>query len=929
MLVGRDHEHELLRIVLANAAQGDPEALVIRGDPGVGKTRLLHAAAECADDLRIIRVDGHEAETDIPYAALSMLLGPLIHGLPGLPDTQATALKAALDLGPAVHGDRLGVAAATLTLLANSADDRPLFVAVDDAHLLDLPSLEALVFSIRRMRAERIAVVLTARFAIDVSPAAERWLAALPEMALNGLDFAAAKLLLADRGALSGALWEATAGNPLALLDLPTTSSAKLPVEPVRLSTRLVRAYERRMAGLSQDTRLAVLLLAVAGSADDAMDDALAQQGLGRRDLDAAEDAGLLVQDTSGVRFRHPLVRSAVYHAAAAGRKRTAHRALAAVYEQRCTPGAAERRAFHLAVATLGPDEDIARQLAAAAGQAAGRQSHVTAFALFERAARLSPVGPARTQRLLDAALTSQAAGMVGAAVPLLELALAETDDQHSITTAQHLQCSTQMWCGQLIEGRDELLALADRTEIAEPTRSAVMRSQAAVASIILGDQRLAVEMARRAARLVRDLPAQTRLPMVLIEAFTLAVDGASVPARERLAWCEEHLANYDPLSGDQLLVIAANAYASVEDDASARRWLESAVRATRSAGAVGLLPFQLSWLANACWRDGDWAAGLAHAHAAVSLAEETGWLTELPNALIVLATFEATLGNAAGCQEHTARVVELTAPSGARIFEARAARTLGLLELGEGRPDLAAEHLCVFAEFAHARRLGDPVLLSWAGDLVEAHVRAGEPHRAQRAFDVLVREAERTGRPTEHAVAARCRGLLHTDHEQGHSAFVEALQWHERARQPFEQARSQLCFGEFLRRRRRPTEARHVLADALGTFTRLGARSWAQRAEAELRATGITSQPRHDRTTTQLTPQELQVALIVADGATNVEAAAHLFLSAKTIEFHLSNTYRKLGIRSRAQLARTVFGSTSGQLGDREVRDEVPLTAR
>jgi DNA-binding CsgD family transcriptional regulator len=700
-----------------------------------------------------------------------------------------------------------------------------------------------------------------------------------------------------------------------------------LPVEPVRLSRRLVRAYERRMAGLSENTRRAVLLLAVAGSADDAVDDALAQQGLGRRDLDAAEDAGLLVHDTSGIRVRHPLVRSAVYQAAAPGRKRGAHQALAAVYEQRRTRGSAERRAFHLAAATPGPDEDVAGQLSDAATQAAARQSHVTALALFEHAARLSPVGPARTQRLLDAALTSQAAGMVGAAVPLLELALAETDDRYSITTARHLQCRIQMWCGQPVEGRDELLALADRTEVAEPTWSAVMRCQAAMASFYLGDQRLAVDMARRAAHLVRELPAETRLPMVLVKAFTLAFNGESAPARDLLAWCEEHLAKYDPLSNDQLLVIAANAYASVEDHASARRWLESAVRMARSAGAIGLLPFQLSWLASACWRDGDWTAGLAHAHAAVSLTEETGWLTELPNALIVLATFEATLGNPAGCQEHTARAVELAAPTGARIYEARAARALGLLELGEGRPGLAAEHLSVFAEFAYAHGLGNPVLLSWAGDLVEAHVRAGEPHRAQRAFDVLVHEAETTGRPTECAVAARCRGLLYADDEQGYRAFTEALQWHERARQPFEQARSQLCFGEFLRRRRHPTDARKVLTTALGTFTRLGARSWAQRTEAELRATGLASRPRRERSTTRLTPQELQVALVVADGATNVEAAAQLFLSAKTIEFHLSNVYRKLGIRSRAQLVKTIISGTSPPL-DAVAADE-PLTVR
>lgn len=929
MLVGRDQERERLRIVLANAVRGHPESLVVRGDPGMGKTRLLNAAGDDANELRIIRVDGHEAETDIPYAGLSMLLGPLIHGLPELPDAQASALRGALDLGPGQHGDRLGVAAATLTLLANSADERPLFIAVDDAHLLDLPSLEALVFAIRRMRAEPIAVVLTARPAVDVSPDAQRWLAALPEMPLGGLDLDAARQLVADRGTLSGAMWEATAGNPLALLDMPATGSSALPVEPVHLSARLVRAYERRMAGLSERSRRAVLLLAVAGSADDAVDDALAQQDLRRGDLDAAEDAGLLVQEISGLRFRHPLVRSAVYHAAAPRHKRVAHRALAAVYERRRTPGAAERRAFHLAAATPSPDEGVAAQLADAARQAAARHSPVTALALFDRAARLSPFGPARTQRLLDAALTSQAAGMVGAATPLLELALEETDDQYSITMVQHLQCRIQMWCGQPIEARDELLALADRTEPVEPAWSALMRSQAAVVSATLGDQRQAVRMARRAAHLVRDLPAVVRLPVVLVEALTLALDGAGEPARELLAWCEEFLTDYDPLSIDQLLVIAANAYASLEEQVAARRWLESTVRMTRAAGAVGLLPFQLSWLASACWRDGDWAAGLAHAHAAVNLAEETGWLTELPNALIVLATFEATLGEAAGCREHAARAVELGAPSGARIFEARAALTLGLLELGEGRPQPAAEHLAVFAEFAHARGLGDPVLLSWAGDLVEAYVRAGEPHRAQAAFEELVREAERTGRPTEHAVAARCRGLLYADDERANGAFAAALQWHERTRRPFEQARTELCFGEFLRRHRRPTEARKSLSAALGTFTRLGARLWAQRAEAELRATGLASRPRREHSTIPLTPQELQVALVVADGATNVEAAAQLFLSPKTIEFHLSNIYRKLGIRSRAQLVRTVFADASGSQGESQDRNDSPLSAR
>ena len=268
VLIGRDTERDRLRAALADAAAGAPRALAIRGDPGVGKTRLLDAAVadpEVTGVFRIIRVDGHEAESEIPYAALSLLLGPLLDGIPALPRPQAAALEGALNLGPGA-GDRLGVAVATLGLLAHAAEERPLLVAVDDAHSLDLPTLEALVFSVRRMRAEPIAVLLTARPRADTSPAVERWLGALPELPVGGLDLGAARRLLGPSAPLSRATWEATAGNPLALLELPVAGASPLPVEPVRLSTRLVRAYERRLSGLPDATRRALLLVAVAGS---------------------------------------------------------------------------------------------------------------------------------------------------------------------------------------------------------------------------------------------------------------------------------------------------------------------------------------------------------------------------------------------------------------------------------------------------------------------------------------------------------------------------------------------------------------------------------------------------------------------------------------------------------------------------------------
>jgi DNA-binding CsgD family transcriptional regulator len=947
VLVGRDAERARLRAALADAAGGAPRALAVRGDPGVGKTRLLDAAVADAArtgpaGFRVIRVAGHEAESEIPYAALSLLLGPLLDGVGALPRPQAAALEGALNLGPGGAGDRLAVAVATLGLLAHAAEEQPLLLGVDDAHCLDLPTLEALVFSVRRMRAEPIAVLVTARSPADTSPPAERWLAALPELVVGGLDLDAARRLLGPHTALSPATWAAAAGNPLALLELAAAGAPALPVEPVRLSTRLVHAYERRLAGLPDATRQALLLVAVAGSADDAVAEALAEQGLDLGNLDPAEEADLLGRDDrargAGPHFRHPLIRSAVYHAAAPGRKRAAHRALATVWGRRAGPGPAERRAFHLAAATPGADEEVAAQLADAARTAASRNNHITALALLERAARLSPTGPARTRRLLDAALTAQTAGCVAAATPLLDLALLETDDPELITAARHLQCRVQMWSGQPTEARDELLHLADATLAVDRGRSAAMRSQAALLSLTIGDQHLGLAAAARAAADAAHLPPGPRMPVTLVHALALALSGDSAGARALLAECEPVLAAADPLTIDQLPVVAANTYASVEEPERARGWLVAGVRGTRGAGAVGLLPFLLAWLAAACWRDGDWATGLTHAHAAVELAQETGWATEEPEALAVLATIEAGLGMDDACREHAARALRLGRAGGMRIVEARAERALGLLELGAGHPEAAAAHLRVTEEFALGHGLGSPVLLDWAGDLVEAHVRAGVPDRARRAMAVLEREAAAPGRPAARAVALRCTGLLRGDADGGRdhdggdaagAAFAQALRWHERARQPFEEARTRLCLGEHLRRRRRLADAREALAEARRAFAGLGATAWVRRADAELRAAGTRAGHRPEvragdpggpagvagrgPAPLRLTPQELQVALVVAGGATNAEAGAQLFLSPKTIEYHLSNAYRKLGIRSRADHDRTVLSAPAG----------------
>ena len=913
MLVGRSAECELLRRLIAGAREESAGVILLRGEPGIGKTSLLTFTADAADGFRVLQIQGHESEIEIPFAGLSWLLESLTGLLGQLPPVQAEALAGALQLGPAAGsgGERLAVATATLTLLAAAADAQPLLVAVDDGQWLDVPSLEAIVFAARRLQAEAIAVVITARPAVDVPAEVNRLLEALPEHTVPRLAPDAARELLAAQQAglapevLAGRIAEA-AGNPLALLELPAPGDGGLPVEPLRIGKRLEQAFGRRIATMPPPTRQAMLLVAAADAASDVLSQALAQDGLSPADLEPAETAGLLVSERGAVRFQHPLVRSALYQSATATQRRAAHRVLASVFGALSTPRAQERHAWHLAAAAVGPDEEVAAALDAAADAAAARRSYATAMDVQERAAWLSWPGDDRAGRLMKAATMSFPAGRVQAGLPLLDQVLEETGNWRLRTEAQHCRCRILMWAGQPVAGRDLLIAEANQVEPRDPAWSAIMRAHAALTSATLGDQRLAAAEGQRAVELLAGLPDSLTMPALVVRALTLAVSGPVAEARSLLARSEEPLQVWDPLDIDQILLAAAVAWSLLEEPGESMRWFERAVGAAREASAVGLLPFQLSWLALAQWRGGKWPAAYANAHDGLALAEETGWRTQLPHSLAALATIEAAMGRAESCREHAAQAVALGRQTGVAIIEAHAAIALALLELGTGDAVAAVRHLEFVAGFAADHELGDPVLLNWAGDLAEALDRSGDRERARTVGELVAAEAERTGRPTESAVAARCRALLAGDDEAAEEAFAEAFGWHARADQPFQEARTRLQHGELLRRRHRRADARAELAAALAVFERLGAEPWAARARSELRATGVTARPRHPGQQ-QLTPQELRVALVVADGATNAEAAARLFLSAKTVEYHLSGAYRKLGIRSRGKLVRAL----------------------
>lgn len=916
MLVGRTAECASLRTLLAGAHRGDAGVLLVRGEIGIGKTRLVDFVTQEAagNGFTVLRASGHEAESELSFAGLSWLLDPLARLAPQLPGPQSDAIAGALQWGPVTGGDRLAVAAATLTLLAAAAEEQPLLVAVDDVHWLDLPSLEALIFAARRLKAERIAVVLAARTPEDAASGLGRWLGTLPEVMVPPLDEPAAWELLDEQSTgLSRRLLaqriEESAGNPLALLEFPRISAEVSPVQPLPISRRLELAYGSQIAAQPQSTQRALLILAAVGSqpgvAEEVLLPALDAEGLSAADLEPAETSGLVYIDDQGIRFRHPLVRSALYQAASPADRRAAHRALAEAFRRVGGPRAAERRGWHLAAATIGTDEAAAADMAAGADAALERNSFATALELYRRSARLTPPGELRIRRLMQAGYVSMPAGQIELGQALLNGILDETDDAKLRTEARFLWGRLGMWGGQPREARDVTLETARQVEAYEPVWAAFIYAHTAMATVMMGEQRLAFEAASTAATLVADLPPEA-VPLVqVIHALTLAIGGEGERARQILTDSEQFLLAGDPTSADHPLLIGAQAWESLEGLEEARRLLEFQVRSSRAASAIGILPFPVARLAMLEFRLGNWQAAYSYAHEALELSEQTGFLTEMPNSLVTLATMEAAMGRGDECREHAERALRHT--QGLEVWAVRAAGALGMLDLAEGRPAEACTRLAEVARFSKEQGLGDPVLLTWAGDLVEAYVRAGHPERADEAYQVLVNEAASSRRPTEIAIAMRCRGLLADSADDMEKAFAEAIEWHGRATQPFETARTMLCYGEALRRHRRRADARVVLEAAAEQFERLGARPWSERALTELRATGATARPRRESPSGQLTPQELQVALVVADGASNAEAAAQLFLSPKTIEYHLSNVYRKLGLRSRGQLARAL----------------------
>ncbi|PZG07011.1 helix-turn-helix transcriptional regulator [Nonomuraea aridisoli] len=909
MLRGRHAEREVVEHLLARAWGGRSGVLVVRGEAGIGKTVLLEHARGVAERFRVVSATGVESEMEFAFAGLHQLCAPLLDRLGALPDPQQAALGVALGQRAGDPPDRFLVGLATLSLLAEAAEERPLLCLVDDAQWLDAASAQTLAFVARRVEAERVALVFAQR---DPSPDANDAdvLAGLPELRLDGLGETDARALLA--GAVHAPLDERVhdrilaeaRGNPLALLELSRSTepapSAELAggfglPDALGVPRRVEESFRRRSGSLPDDTQLLLLVAAAEPVGDAALLWRAAEHlSIGAEAAGPAEAAGLL-EIGARVRFSHPLVRSAVYRAASSSDRRRAHGALADATDPHADP---ERRAWHRAQAVLGTDETVAAELERSAGRARSRGGLAAAAAFLERAVVLTPERAERARRALAAAHAKHQAGASDAASELLTVAATGPLDalQHARVELLRAQIAFSLTRGSDAPGR-----LLDAAKAIAPLDAVLAREtyleaiEASVHAGPLGHGRGVLEAAEAA----RAAPAPSTPP----ELVDLLLDGmatrftqgyeASVPTLRRAL---ERLRDHEPGAENdnrRELWLASRIAAMLWDDEMAYMLTSRHVRLARQVGALATLPAALDTLAAVLVHAGELtrAAELVAEEAAITQA--TG-APPLPHARLTLAAWR---GRQAETSEIYAATVQNATARGEGTVVTLAQYALAVLHNGLGNYDAAlaaATGPCEYDELAHSSAA--------LPELVEAAVRAGEPVRAAAALEQLSPRARASGTQWALGLEARSRALTSTG-AAAEELYRQAIERLGDCRMTTDLARAHLVYGEWLRRERRRKDAREQLRTAHELLSEMGLEAFAARAAHELRATGEQPRKRIVQPADDLTAHELHIARLVATGATSKEVGAQLFLSPRTIDAHLRNIFRKLGITSRRQL--------------------------
>jgi DNA-binding CsgD family transcriptional regulator len=905
-LVGRERECAAIDHVVDRALEGESGSLVLRGDAGIGKTALLERAAGRASEMLVLRCGGIEAESNLAFAGLYGLVRPILDELDELPGKQGAALAGALGLAASAETDRFLVSAGVLGLLAAAAENQPVLCLVDDAQWLDHPSADALVFSARRLRGERLAMLFAARLGEE-----RRFDATgLPELLVDAVDARAAASLLAfcSREAAPSVrerLLGEAAGNPLALLELPAGLSdeqlagdAPLP-DAIPLTPRLQGVFRQRIDRLPQPTQTALLIVAADNTGDVAtVLRAGARSRLPADALDCAETADLVRTSGGTITFRHPLVRSALYDGATLSQRQRAHSALADVL---AGEEHADRRVWHQAMATLTADEEVAAALEASARRSRARAAHSSAATALLRAAELSTDEDRRTRRIAAAAQAAWDAGQPDRAREAVSRALPVAGDELKARLL-HLSGVIEALCGSLDAAIAQLLEGADVST--DPSLTLELLLEAAEAASFTGRLPMVVQLGERAASLPV-ASGRDRLLAAILTGFGFAYSGQHELAQARLAQAVDEA---DALDDPRALMLAALAASIAGDMGAGLPYATRAVEGARRLGLLSVLPQALQQLAMELNYNSSFALAYAAAEEGYRLSLDvghgSGW--HLAN----MATAEASLGKEVLAREHAEEVLAIGQRSGSTFLAGVAEWTLAFLDLTTGRPAEAADRLLALTMLE--RQDTNPLItLICIPDTIEAAVRCGRGDELGERYAAFEGWTRLAGTEARRALLARCQAMLAV--RPPDEAFGEAIAV-AHALPRFQRARTELLYGEWLRRERRRQEAREHLRAARELFRSLGAVRWEERAEAELRASGETARKRDPSTLDDLTPQELQIAGLVTQGLTNREIAAQLYLSPRTIDYHLRKVFSKLGITTRTELVRD--GLSIRQLG-------------
>jgi DNA-binding CsgD family transcriptional regulator len=900
VLQGREAERAEVAALLEAAVAGRGGALVLRGQPGVGKSALLADTVARAEGMRVLRTQGVESESPLAFAALQRLLRPVMASAQRLPEPQARALRVVFgetDSGPA---DRFLVFLAVLSLLAEAAEDEPVLAVVDDAHWLDDASAAALLFAARRLETERVALLFAARTG-DVRSFAS---GDVPALTLTGIGADATAALLRERvGAVvppevRDALHRGTVGNPLALVELADALSAEQLAGRAPLPARLPltegveRAFLDRCRRLPPDAQ-AVLLVA---AADDSgrlatVRSAAAQCGAGEEALEVAERSGLLGIRAGAVELRHPLVRSAVYGAATSVERRRAHGALAAAL---AATGDVDRRAWHLAASVEEPDESVVAALDDAAQRAVRRGGHEAASATWERAAELTADGEARAERLSRAALSAWLGAAPVRARVLADAALPLTGSPALRADLHRLLAHLQFHHGSLDDAHRMVLQAAAEVAPHDRGRGADLAMLAAALGAFGARSRSPIRPSDLVPEPDRGAPARDRSLAALVqglEAVAVQDWARSTPALRRAVDLAGELD--DDADEDLLLNLGVAAW-PLGDDEAGLALQDRLLASARAGGAVVMVSHALTRRNLPELATGRWAAAAAGAGEALTVAHNSGQPVLAAWPAAVLAVLAAARGDRAA-EEHLATVERITAAHALGIVT-ELVGDLTRWARGLREPGAAGLH--------HLEQISSLVVGQLAAlDRIEAAVHAGRRDLAERWTGELGAYAAGAGVAWAQAAVAHGRALL-TEGDAAVRHFEDALEAHARSLRTPDRARTLLAYGGFLRRSRRRVDAREHLRAALTIFEDLGAEPLAERARQELRASGESARRRDVATAPDLTPSERQIAGLVREGLSNRDVAARLFVSPRTVDFHLRNVFSKLGVSSRTELA-------------------------